>query len=507
MGNMRFRIETVLFILFLFCNISIIMPSVPLSNAAENDTTAVETHYYMEDSSVIDNLDKESDTAKISKKNFFRNLFFSGFDHPQMPGWPKLIGVDGWSPNGVTFADVNGDGFLEILVGSTDGSFHVWDYHGNELPGWPKLGLQSIACKPAVGDVDPCFPGLEIIVASEANTVYAWHNDGTDVLGWPRHTDRSIGVVRSPVLFDIDNDGYLEIILGQEHFPMGSVVIYRRDGTIYPGWPQTLDYACIATPSVADIDNDGIVEICAVSCRSIYLWDKDGNIEPGWPILNNHHGSDGTAFSQQVLADLDNDGDLEILVAYSKPSNGFLQNYVGVFYHDGRSFVGWPQKYPGPETRMCPVAGDVDEDGDLEIFNGGSLINIPDFTGRHHTGEQLEGLWPVIVGFVDCSPIITDIDNDRRQEIITGDQHIPDGNLFAFNSDGTIVEGWPITMDGPANTNSPTVGDVDGDGDTELGLITCYSPSGYATVNLWTFENTTYNISWISYRMENLFSR
>ena len=76
MGNMRFRIETVLFILFLFCNISIIMPSVPLSNAAENDATAVETHYYMEDSSVIDNLDKEFDTAKISKKNFLETSFF-----------------------------------------------------------------------------------------------------------------------------------------------------------------------------------------------------------------------------------------------------------------------------------------------------------------------------------------------------------------------------------------------------------------------------------------------
>ena len=309
--------------------------------------------------------------------------------------------------------------------------------------------------------------------------------------GWPISTTAT-GHLRSPVLFDIDNDGYLEIIFGQQHNRTnGMVTVFRYDGSFYPGWPQILDHSCVATPSVADIDNNGIVEICAVSSDSIYLWDKNGKLEEYWPRSQFKKGGD-ISYSQPTLADLDNDGCPEILVAYSEPSKdmkGFHQNHVGIFHYDGRPFIGWPQKYPGPQTFMCPVVGDVDEDDDLEIFNGGSVAGAPGFTGRHHTGEQLEGLWPVRVDFAECSPIIYDIDSDKQQEIVIGDNVIePSCHIYAFNSDGTIVEGWPICIsNGAASVNSLTVGDVDGDEDVELGLVT-----SEGAVNLWTFENTTY---------------
>lgn len=88
------------------------------------------------------------------------------------------------------------------------------------------------------------------------------------------------------MLFDIDGDDTLEVILGQRLYPSGRVLVFRHDGSTYPGWPQSFDYMCVATPSVADVDADSIMEICAVSYYSVYLWDKDGNTKPGWPRLN-----------------------------------------------------------------------------------------------------------------------------------------------------------------------------------------------------------------------------
>jgi hypothetical protein len=391
----------------------------------------------------------------------------------QMPDWPQSMYVPSYfAPSGISLADIDEDGFLEIISGCTDGSVHVWDYQGNVLPGWPKTGLNVIQSKAAVGDIDPDYPGLEILVAGKLNRLYAWHNDGTAVTGWPLTIGETSGF-KSPVLFDIDGDGFLEIILGQKIYPEGHVIVFNRDGTIYPGWPQPLDYMCVATPTVGDVDNDGEIEICAVSYYSVFLWDKDGVAKPGWPKLN---VAGGMSYAQPIFADLDDDGDMEILHSYNTSNT----NYVGIYYHDGSVFENWPQIYPGPQTYVMPITGDIYADDDLEIFGGCHGYGILE---RHHNGDIVTG-WPVDIYNLECSPIIFDLDNDGSREIIFGDNA---GSFHAYNGDGSIVEDWPIPAGGNAMVNSAAVGDVDGDGDIEIALVV-----SNGTVNLWTIEDVPY---------------
>jgi hypothetical protein len=391
----------------------------------------------------------------------------------QMPGWPKSMGITPmFAPVGANVADIDEDGFLEILVGSTDGSFYVWDYQGIDLTGWPKTGLNHIQSKCAVGDIDPAYPGLEIVAAGKTNTLYVWHNDGTDVPGWPQNVGET-GALKSPVIYDLNNDGSLEIILGQRLYPEGRVLIFNSDGTAFPGWPQSLDYMCVATPSVGDVDNDGIPEICAVSYYSVYLWDRDGTIKPGWPILN---VAGGMSYAQPILADLDGDFDLEILHSYYSSNT----DYVGIYHHDGTNYTNWPQNFPGPQTYVMPVPGDIDNDNSFEIFGGG---HSNDMNAKHLTGETVSG-WPVTVSGLECSSIIFDLNDDGDREIVVGDNS---SSLHAFNGDGSIVEDWPISAGGCSGVNSAVVADVDGDGDIEIALVV-----GNGTVNLWTIENVQY---------------
>ncbi|MCD4707274.1 MAG: hypothetical protein K8S62_06015, partial [Candidatus Sabulitectum sp.] len=101
-----------------------------------------------------------------------------------MPNWPINIGWTSPFPaSGVCLADILGDGFLEIIAGSSNGTLYVWDYQGNNVPGWPKTGLGKIRAKVAVGDIDADYPGLEIVAVAETSTMYIWHNDGTPVTG------------------------------------------------------------------------------------------------------------------------------------------------------------------------------------------------------------------------------------------------------------------------------------------------------------------------------------
>lgn len=396
----------------------------------------------------------------------------------QMPGWPQTMStLPNFGPSGVSLVDVNGDGLLEIFAGSTDGSFHVWDYQGNELTGWPKMGLGAIQTKAAAADIDTSYPGMEIIVPNRTNVLYAWHMDGTNVPGWPKSVGET-GGFKSPVVFDLDDDGDLEIVLGQRLWPDGRIWVFHHDGTVYTGWPQGLDYMCVATPSVGDVEGDGIMEICAVSYYSVYLWDRDGNLKTGYPKLN---VMGGASYAQPVLCDLDDDNDLEIL--YSYYTN--WQNYVGIYHHDGNSFSNWPHMYPGPQTYTTPVTGDIDVDGDFEIFGGGHVMGGPNLSARHHTGVQVSG-WPVTVEMLECSPIVFDVNDDGEREVVVADNVTP-GNCYAYKGTGALVPDWPIATTGAALVNSASVGDVDADGDIEIALLT-----NDGSVNLWTIDGVAY---------------
>jgi len=409
----------------------------------------------------------------------------------QMPGWPKQIPANPtFAPTGVVLADLDGDGNCEILGGTTMCAYYIWDYQGNLLPGWPKTGIEEIQTKAAVADIDTSFPGLEIIVPGRANTLYAWHLDGTNVPGWPQIVGET-GGFKSAVIFDIDGDGDLEIILGQRYYPDGWVRVYHHDGTPYAGWPKAVDYMCVATPSVGDVDNDGVIEICAVSFYSVYLWDKDGNDEPGWPQLNM---ATGMSYAQPVLCDITGDGNSDIIVAYW---NNWYDS-VQVYQYDGSGYAGWPKEYPGPQSYCTPVAADIDGDSDYEIFGGGHT-SYHGFLARHHTGGQVQG-WPVEIHNNECSPIVFDLDDDGDREVIVGEND-ETGYLFAFHGNGTIVDDWPIQTTVNVYVNSASVADVDADGDIEIALL-----AADGTVNLWTIDGVSlrhYLVDWGTFYHDN----
>jgi hypothetical protein len=181
---------------------------------------------------------------------------------------------------------------------------------------------------------------------------------------------------------------------------------------------------------------------------------------------------------------------MEILHSYYTSNT----NYVGIYHHDGSVFGNWPQIYPGPQNYVMPISGDIDNDGDLEIFGGCHGYGILE---RHHSGDTVAG-WPVDIYNIECSPIIFDLDNDGEREIIFGDNA---GTFYAYNGDGSPVEDWPIPAGGNAMVNSAAVGDVDGDGDIEIALVVANG-----TVNLWTIEDVPYRpylTDWGTYYHDN----
>ena len=122
---------------------------------------------------------------------------------------------------------------------------------------------------------------------------------------------------------------------------------------------------------MADVNGDGGLEVLIASDENIYIWKKDGS-EFIPPIYV--QGLEAK-FIAPLIADVDEDNDLEIIVT----SNG---GYGATYCYDidGERVMGWPLRIPGIFSTPC--IDDIDNDGKNEIIaTGGNEVHVWDTEG------------------------------------------------------------------------------------------------------------------------------
>jgi hypothetical protein len=279
---------------------------------------------------------------------------------------------------------------------------------------------------------------------------------------------------------DLDDDGCCEIVVGERDYPIGRVYVFDGDGQLLQGWPQELDHVPASSAGAADIDNDDVREIVYESYSTIYAFEMDGSAVSGFPYTPST--GDVFSYSAPVFADADDDGYLEIAVgghSLSGTDHMFLLN------HDGTDCTGWPN--PVDYWIYAPgTFADMDGDGDLELLVGDQVLS-PSPTNHlfawHHDGSIVSG-WPVgPIEAVNAQVSAADIDGDADPELIW-DTNVTPGKLMGYHHTGNPIEDWPITTDGSTFFDTATLGDVDGDGDLEL-LVLTYLDTPLCTAHLW----------------------
>ena len=428
----------------------------------------------------------------------------------QMPGWPIAMGKhQSFAPSrGIVFADLDNDGLKEIIASSTDKLIYAWDLAGNPRIGFPKNTIEMPQYAPTVGDLDH-DGDLEIVQFTRGLTsggrLYAIDHLGQDLPGFPVSINNN-NLAGSPGLYDLDNDGDLEILVPERAYPLGILHIFEKDGTEWAtgNWPVTMDHVPTGTPGFGDLDGDGQVEIVYYSYNSIYCLEADGSDMPGWPKqISNCNFS----YQSPALADLDGDGDLEIVVGAHKNAAGCY-----VFHHDGMSYPGWP-KLLGTWTYCPPTVTDLEGDGVLDILDGrAGGVSPPSnaFWAWTHQGAVKSG-FPFVSyngGGSEGPLTVADIDGDGDMEIFADSNMMVSnqGFLYGVDHQGNELTDFPIRTDGFTYMNGAAIGDVDGDGDFELGVV---SYTDYtAWVNLYDLTTgssaTPKDAAWPLYHYRNL---
>ena len=281
--------------------------------------------------------------------------------------------VDGGS-HGAVWADLDNDGDYDLVNGST------WDnampYRGNP----------------------------------DNNNVF--ENDG---LGFfTEVTPASISSVetetRGVVAFDMDADGDLDLFSVSGAIPPGINEAYLNDGSFAfsPHVGGVLSTAMAMQGVIdTDFDGDGDIDILA------------GNRSGDFAILQN----DGTGIFTQILpaslgithnagdgistADVDNDGDLDLLLVSDGTGNLYLRGNDGLYTHQ--------QTFRSIEGYMGSFA-DLDNDGDLDL-------------------------------------------------VFAGDERV-----FLNQGDGTFVSGPSVPVSEIADPRAIAFADIDGDGDLDFAI-------------------------------------
>ncbi len=214
--------------------------------------------------------------------------------------------------------------------------------------------------------------------------------------------------------------------------------------------PTTVDGT--VTPAIGDIDHDGIPDIITVDqTGKLYAFNHDGTVK--WGPAGQWSGD---WYSGAIaLADLDNDGNVEII--------------GGNTVWDDHGNVKWVA--PSEQaTWNATAAADLDGDGKLEVVLGSAAYHSD---GTLYWNTNLAGGYPQIA----------DLDGDGLPEVLLTN---PNG-LSLIKHDGTIVYSnltpTNVPTGGTTWIRPATIHDFDGDGKVEYAMssadfYTEYKPDG-----------------------------
>jgi hypothetical protein len=201
----------------------------------------------------------------------------------------------------------------------------------------------------------------------------------------------------------------------------------------------------------------------------------DPDLELGFPVatLNAAGVFKSGPGIHVLLGNIDGDPELEIIYT------GLTTGYLWAWNHDGTSVPGWP--LTGNAGTPYPALGELSAaHPSWEVFAGHFASNGV-LAGWSHSATPLPG-WPrQAMNYVSSPPALFDVDGDGFDEIFICEE---DSKIHGYRANGTLLPGWPVPfMGGAQNCDTPAVVDLDGDGQAEIIAVTGWSSSGAKFLN------------------------
>jgi hypothetical protein len=314
---------------------------------------------------------------------------------------------------------VRGSGPISVLLGNGDGTFgRPTLYDAGQAVNWLAAGDLLGDHKPDLIAVNSAKPG--------SLTFLKGKGDGTFLAA------RDFAALATPVggvAGDFNGDGKPDLVFIAAFPNSLSVLLGNGDGTFRP--PKTTPLPAVNSVATGDFNHDGKLDLAVTDTTNLSVDILIGNGDGTFQTTKQYPVS--SVPFDLALGDFNHDGILDIIVATGLPGQGgdlnlLLGNSDGTFKSAAQiPFTGASQV----------VVGDFNRDGNLDfIVAQGSFTGLTLFLGKG------DGTFQPPISFLGGggSMLVTDLNNDRKLDLIVGAQR---GNVFGLNvmlgnGDGTF---------------------------------------------------------------------
>ncbi|HRH61410.1 MAG TPA: VCBS repeat-containing protein, partial [Chitinophagaceae bacterium] len=278
---------------------------------------------------------------------------------------------------------------------------------------------------------------------------------------------------------DLDNDGDSDLVVAQQNFANGFVVLKNQSKGLYAAPVKYASPAASQGIVIADFNNDNKKDV-ALSNTGQYFQGNSVSV-----FFNNGTGKFGAAVNYTVgngpvgitSADFDNDGDNDIAVCNSYSNNGS----ISLLINNGSGVFDTVKTFSSGDKPFNITAADINKDGRIDIivsnntqnvnilFNGGSN----DFSNK----VKLNVINTYPINDANAQIESADFDNDGDADIIfsSANTYHTLNEIALFTNKGNGTFNAPLFLQFNAFSGSAydlDVADFNNDGRTDI--LTCF---------------------------------